>query len=327
MINSIQVLRGISILLVVFYHTSAVTDDVRSQYYFQFGRIGVDIFFIISGYIMALICEREEPIATFIKKRIIRVFPLYICVTLLAALLNYKGELISGSEQVWASLIKSILMVPHYSIANQSKIFPIFIPGWTITYEMWFYALIALTGILFKFKEKILLVPYLLSIIYVSSSFLPEGPVVGFLGNSVYLTFSIGMLVRFHEIRKITLKTLLLSVVYLFALALIIEKGEARLIVLGVPAFIIFIVFFLWVGDRLNPLAFVGKISYSLYLTHVFSINIVELVLRKVNINIPFGMELMMFMAVVMSVLVASLSHSLFEKRLDAFLRNIIVNK
>lgn len=325
MINSIQVLRGISILLVVLYHVTAITDDAKSQYYFDYGKIGVDIFFIISGYIMTFICERNEPTAPFIKKRIIRIMPLYISVTLLAALANYRGDLLNGSEYVWTSLVKSIFMVPHYSIANESKIFPIFIPGWTITYEIWFYTSIALVGLLFKYPKKTLIVPYVLSFIYIASQALPEGAIKGFTGNSVYLTFALGMLIRMYETKKIEVKYLVPSVLYLFILAFVFEQESARFITLGLPAFGIFLVFFFWIGDRLGSMAYIGKISFSLYLTHVFAINIVERLMRSFYPNISYGLELMMVIAFFASIVVAVITHIVFEKRLDNALRKIFL--
>lgn len=322
MINSIQVLRGISILLVVMYHTSAITDQARSLYFFDFGKIGVDIFFIISGYIMTLICERKEPTASFIKKRMIRIIPLYASVTLLAALANYRGELLSGSAPVWMSLVKSLLMIPHYSIANETKIFPIFIPGWTITYEIWFYTTIAVTGLFFGLDKKVLIVPFFLSLLFLFSQGLPDGALAGFLGNSVYLTFAIGMLIRSYESKRIPLKFLVASIVYLFVLAFVVDRESARLITLGLPAFGIFLFFYKWVGERLNFLAYVGKISYSLYLTHVFSINIVERLMKGFYSDVPYGLELMMAFSFVASIFVAALSYKFFERTLDKLLRD-----
>ncbi len=321
MIQSIQVLRGISIALVLLYHLSALTTSTRELYYFEIGKMGVDIFFIISGYIMAMICERNEPVSIFIKKRIIRIMPLYLMVTVLAALVNYRLPLLQGNESIWESLIQSIFLIPHYSIANGAKIFPIFIPGWTITYEMWFYLSIAFTGLVFSAERKVQIVPVLLLLVYLFSLLLPPAAIGQFLGNSVFLAFIIGILIRSHEKKMMPLVVVLPAVVFVYALAFWAEGLQARLVVLGIPALIIFVSVYLWPRLQIGTLAYVGKISFSLYLTHVFAINFVERVLRGVYPDFAFGLEIMLVIAFVVAIVVADITYRLFEVNLDRFLR------
>lgn len=322
MINSIQVLRGLAISLVVIYHITAITEDIKNDYYFEFGKIGVDVFFIVSGYIMAFICERNESTNVFIKKRLIRIMPLYITTTILAAVANYGHQLMSGAVDIWSSFVKSLFMIPHYSIANEFKVWPIFIPGWTITYEIWFYTIIAFCISMIRYKKKLLLVPYILSFIYLGAQYLPENAVQAFAGNSVYLTFSVGLLIRFVETKKVSFKKFYFSIFYLVAIAYFFENFDARFILYGLPAFLIFAIIFMWSNLSLKSLAYIGKISFSLYLTHVFTINIVERLMRSYYTNISFGFELMMFVAFVSSIIIAMLIYSLFEKKIDNMLRN-----
>ena len=76
--KQIQYLRGIASILVVFAHFKGVP-FISSIC----GAIGVDIFFIISGYIMNLIIPKySNNTLLFIKNRIIRIFPLYILVSI-----------------------------------------------------------------------------------------------------------------------------------------------------------------------------------------------------------------------------------------------------
>ncbi len=306
----------------VLYHLSALTEAIREICYFEIGKMGVDIFFIISGYVMTLICERNEPTDLFLKKRVIRIMPLYILVSCLVIVANYRVQFISGDYEVWSSLFKSLFLIPHYSIANELKIFPIFIPGWTITYEMWFYILIAVVGVFCKSSRKIMLVPALLVSLYLLSQLLPKSAVGQFLGNSVYLTFAIGIFFRLFETRRMPLWAATISVIGLFIVAFLIEGLEARLIIFGIPALLIFLIVFRLPIFSINGLAYVGKISFSLYLTHVFVINIVERIARPIYPDLSFGMELMLVFAFVLSILVAACSYSLFENKLDRFLRS-----
>src|SRR5262245_20527151 len=91
-IVSIQYLRAAAALMVVFFHAEGMAAE-----YFNigclpsFGAVGVDIFFIISGFIMWVTTAPERTTASsFIVNRIVRIVPLYWLVTLLL----YGGWLI-----------------------------------------------------------------------------------------------------------------------------------------------------------------------------------------------------------------------------------------
>ena len=103
-IEIIQVLRGIAVMMVVFFHLKGIMrpDDVlRKQFDFLFnaGAAGVDIFFIISGFIMVFVTRKSAggftSLKTFLVKRILRIWPLYIIGTLAYAMLI--EDLVIGS--------------------------------------------------------------------------------------------------------------------------------------------------------------------------------------------------------------------------------------
>ncbi len=78
LINHIQILRGLSVLLVVLYH--------YFPFYIPYGYVGVDIFFVISGYVItkSLVSkiERGQPfISSFYRHRLFRIAPAYMLVT------------------------------------------------------------------------------------------------------------------------------------------------------------------------------------------------------------------------------------------------------
>jgi exopolysaccharide production protein ExoZ len=321
MINSIQTLRGISIVLVVLYHLSALTEATRELYYISWGKIGVDIFFIISGYIMALILERGDTPDVFVKKRLIRILPLYYTATVLVTLTNYRAQLFDGTSEVIVSLVKSLLLIPHASIANPEKIFPIFIPGWTITYEMWFYLVIALVLFSLRGGGNVKAIPLVLLAIYGVSTLGVPGDVGNFIGNSVLLSFGLGIYIRLLETKEMAPLSFALHVGMLFGVALLISGNEGRLIELGFPAFMIFSAVFLFVKSEVPVLGYIGKVSYSLYITHVFVINAVELVFRKAYGGYHYNLEVMLAVAFIASIVVASVSYAVFEKRIDRALR------
>jgi exopolysaccharide production protein ExoZ len=135
-INNVQALRGFAALLVVIGHTEFALPGLH-----PFGVFGVDIFFVISGYIMAMICDRNPE--KFFLRRLIRIVPLYWAATLLVyALAVYAPAMMQTTRPDWRELVMSLLFIPFYKSANNAA--PILNVGWTLNYEMFFYVVLAL---------------------------------------------------------------------------------------------------------------------------------------------------------------------------------------
>jgi peptidoglycan/LPS O-acetylase OafA/YrhL len=98
--SNIQVLRGISVILVLFYHL-----DIS---WFSFGYLGVDVFFVLSGFLMPLIQDKYTP-SLYLKARLKRLFPLLLIVCSVSLLLGYflqmPGELESTAKATLYSLM------------------------------------------------------------------------------------------------------------------------------------------------------------------------------------------------------------------------------
>lgn len=134
---SIQYLRAAAALLVVLHHSRNPHPWLFSplEQFHGFAR-GVDVFFVISGLIMAAIGSRDAPI-DFARKRIVRVVPIYWLTTLAAACLLFIKR---GLDQdVIAHVMKSLFFIPQLNPAGEP--FPVLPPGWTLNYEMYFYAM------------------------------------------------------------------------------------------------------------------------------------------------------------------------------------------
>jgi exopolysaccharide production protein ExoZ len=117
-------LRAIAALAVVAFHTERTG---------PIGQCGVDVFFVISGFIMWTVTTKPLDPGTFFWHRIIRIVPLYWIVTLMAA--AYKNA------EPW-DVVRSMLFWP-YRQAGSVFIQPVAVAGWTLNYEMFFYLLFA----------------------------------------------------------------------------------------------------------------------------------------------------------------------------------------
>lgn len=132
---SIQYLRAVAVIFVVFAHTTT-----------QFGVIGVDIFFIISGFIMMHIVNvREISAKDFFIARFLRIAPLYYLMMIIALIIGM------AYEPTIKHTIESFLFLKlHWHR-------PILTVGWTLEFEFIFYITIVFVLLFTKNSKKIFL--------------------------------------------------------------------------------------------------------------------------------------------------------------------------
>ncbi|MBL1209499.1 acyltransferase [Geminocystis sp. GBBB08] len=152
---TIQAFRGLAAILVVTRHATLISQDKFGQDFmggiFAQGGIGVDFFFVLSGFIMLLIHFKDlgqsKKVTSFAIKRLIRIYPIYWIITILCLpffFLSISEEKSFNGD--WGYIINSFLLIP------QEKL-PLLSPGWTLTHELYFYILVAL--LIYFWKSKI----------------------------------------------------------------------------------------------------------------------------------------------------------------------------
>jgi exopolysaccharide production protein ExoZ len=147
-LQGLQLGRGLAALTVICDHSIDHSLGSSASDVWQLGaRYGVTLFFIISGFIMVQTTGtgRFDPLG-FISRRIRRVAPIYWIATLLvAALALLAPALFKRTTFDLTHLIASLAFAPMYDPAQTGQIWPMVRLGWTINYEMAFYAVFALT--------------------------------------------------------------------------------------------------------------------------------------------------------------------------------------
>jgi peptidoglycan/LPS O-acetylase OafA/YrhL len=186
-IVSIQLLRAVAALSVVYLHCTTAGD----YNFFPTGAFGVDIFFIISGFIIAYMVSKTTE--DFLIKRIIRIVPLYFLATVAMTLtVMFFPNLIRSTTISVSGFIKSILFIPGPE--NRSQ--PILGQGWTLNYEMLFYIIMFLCIFFVKNKKYLTIVCILVLVLLTVVLHLTNSTnfIINYYKKGLFLEFIYGMI-------------------------------------------------------------------------------------------------------------------------------------
>lgn len=288
---AIQHLRAIAALLVVFHHALTTAQQYRlgesdlanfGELYL-FGNAGVDIFFVVSGFIMMYtLAQRrgQDSWHSFLWRRVKRVVPLYWLLTsLLLALMLLAPFLFPNSRPELGHTIASYLFLPFPD--TQGRLYPLLVPGWTLTFEMIFYALFA--SLLFLREQW--LVPALALVfgafIAAVELLAPEHRVLRWLANPIVFEFVFGCFIArlYLNLKQPPTwlpKALGALAIGLFGLTMMFHLNwVSRALSWGFPAMLL-VLAAAWTPTPRQPgristaFAALGDASYSLYLVHPF---------------------------------------------------------
>ncbi|MEO1291410.1 MAG: acyltransferase [Pseudomonadota bacterium] len=301
---SLQVLRAVAATLVVFAHTlheakKLVPDDhgivwLRDIFPFE---IGVDIFFVISGFVMVWISEgrRDErgyPL-TYLWARLVRIAPPYwfyttLMVIALAVVPQFADTARLSAERAFVSYV----FFPGWD----EPVRPLLSLGWTLNYEAFFYVYFfacllvlrryAVYGLLVTFPLLVLLRPLL-----------PEtGAALQFWTGPIILEFCYGAVIAMAVRRGVVLPRgvavlmALSAVVAMVLLAPMLTYGN-RPFVYGLPSALLIAALALvpgWqrgAGVSTDTMRVLGASSYTLYLAHPFVITVLIVLWMKLGID------------------------------------------
>ena len=193
----LQALRAIAAWLVVADHAlidvnHGELQNPATSVAWAIGNVGVYIFFVISGFIMVHISwddfGRHGAAPNFLRRRIIRIVPLYWLATI-AALVFHKVSATHSVNAGWSELVRSLLFIPYRD--EDVGWAPILRQGWTLNYEMMFYAIFTLA---LAFRRQIALpaIGGALVIFTLVGRFLPTG-ILAYLSSPIVLWFVLGV--------------------------------------------------------------------------------------------------------------------------------------
>jgi exopolysaccharide production protein ExoZ len=279
-IVSVQYLRGIAALLVVYAHVA--TQVLRYGNFdlplYEYGHVGVDLFFVISGFIMwqTTFDKRMSPV-TFFYRRLTRIVPAYWIVTSVVVLVSiFVPSALTSTRFEWAHVLASYFFVPMRHPVLTHYYFPILIVGWTLNYEMFFYLIFSFCLYLARFWRVVAVVAALAAMVLYGLVGHPSG-VAEFYTNSIVLEFAFGVVAGYALTDRQLLSPMaaMALAVLLFCLANYVEAP--RVLAFGLPA--LFLVYASTACEKskggfieIRPLKLLGDASYSLYLTHALTL-------------------------------------------------------
>jgi exopolysaccharide production protein ExoZ len=300
---AIQILRAVAALLVLVSHAIlrqaqwAPTDPLTSQIAIHIGILGVWIFFIISGFIMSYTYydnfARPGAARQFIASRIIRIVPIYWLATALeVALRLHHGAGLDAHKLICSLFFIPVAVEPGPMAAMR----PTLGVGWTLNYEMMFYAAFASVLLLSRRKGLAALIALMAGVVLTGTLFKPiadtRSPtsLITFYSDPIILLFGVGVLIgvaarwlkiahtaRSHAALLIALAAFLAVDVTLFAVFVRTYPADVEWIaafwVISAICVVLCVTVRIddtrWLTQRLVQ---VGDASYSLYLFHFFAI-------------------------------------------------------
>lgn len=195
---NIQALRAVAALMVVWAHLKEIFPSNEIVKSLPSGIAGVDLFFVISGFIMVVSTERRNtnPVR-FIINRFIRISPLYYLFTLfMFTLATVAPSLLKSTQNDVGELVLSLLYIPFFK--SDGNIYPTFFLGWSLNYEMFFYVVFAI-AMSFGHQARILLTAIIISLLVVIGYLLPSviegGAAIFSYTRSIMGDFVLGMLI------------------------------------------------------------------------------------------------------------------------------------
>ncbi|HEY5728910.1 MAG TPA: acyltransferase [Anaerolineales bacterium] len=346
-INNIQSLRGFAVLFVVFFHLFIVENkysgfDTLLPATLQFGTFGVDLFFVISGFVMVTVTRGKfqniKQSLRFLYHRLTRIYPLYWIYTLMAlAVFLVQPAWVNSSQGNQISILESFLLLP-------SNILPLVQVGWTLIHEVYFYLVYFLVFLLIP--ESLLVYAiggWGLIVVMANIAIKVWNPYLSLIFSPLTIEFLSGCLLAVvyyrREGSKFNLLTLIGAAVLILILALVAYEyyrtstGQVapldwwRVLLYGLPAWMI--TYCLLYAERTGfifhpSIARIGDASYSIYLSHLFTINVVGRVWAIFSVDGWFDNIFFVLITFAVVLLAGFLSYSMVENKLLGLSRKLI---
>ena len=321
----IQVLRGLAASLVVLHHYFASQIErgaVVGHWLENLGGSGVDIFFVISGFIMMMTTsnmDKDPSAGSFLWRRLVRIVPLYWALTIIAFAMVLAAGSSVNTVVTPEKFVMSMLFLPYHEgaidmamLAHKAYVIPM---AWTLTYEWYFYLVFAITlAIGLRPAGRLMFMTAWFAVtVGIGLLLQPASLIAQVVIHPMVFEFLLGCLIAILYNKGYRIggwPALIMAGAAMFVLSNIFHHTEyGRTLYWGLAAFVLIIAATLYRGSQENagairPFAWLGDISYSLYLSHFFTLALFVRLQRRFDvISDSFGpLTLVAFLSLVVVV-------------------------
>jgi peptidoglycan/LPS O-acetylase OafA/YrhL len=334
MIYNIQALRALAAYLVVVVHIAPLISKFGiSPTSTEFGACGVDLFFVISGFVMVWTTSRRPTTPWgFFGNRLARIAPTYWLITFAVFGIGMMYPALSGAKASVGELIDSLFFIPYERDTGQ--LYPVLYVGWTLNYEIFFYLIFSMSILCRSafFRVTVSTAALVLIVIYGLIAG-PKSAILQFYTNPIIFEFAFGMwlgLARLHD-RSFGPKTA--TIILFVGLPLLLMHpffiSGSRAFWSGIPSLaIVAASLSLESHDRMLRSAgfqLIGAASYMLYLVHPIVLSAFTKVAARLSLlQSPAGSSFSVIIAFALVGLVAIALHLLIERPIGRGLRRLM---
>lgn len=342
-LDFIQALRGIAALAIVIYHARWYLAD--TQYWEQIQRYGVwlgagvDLFFIISGFIMVYATQNSKPTVEYVKdfgiKRFSKIWPAYAVITVTYIFLGRDGfNYVAGNL---SNIISSLLFFPISAadplyVGTADIVLPV---GWSLNYEAYFYLIFAIS-IFFQKWRWIALTSWLLltlvalpatKSIYTLNPMTPMGftsSYISMIANPIIWEFFAGILCGLIYLSRFKIKSLAILYSMVAGSICFYVWGQINMLgkqpgILGWGGYALLIFFSLMMLSKVKDIKppqvmiWLGNMSFTLYLAHLLGFNLAIRLYSAVGLQEQIHTWTFAILAVISAVLLSAIIRNFLE--------------
>jgi exopolysaccharide production protein ExoZ len=323
----VQLLRAVAALGVVSFHAmhQLITRNGLELRWPGSGAAGVDLFFVVSGFIMWVTAlNRGMPLGRFAARRIQRIVPLYWLMTaLVLAIVVWAPAAMRNASHDPLHFAASFAFIAWPHPAMPEHFWPALVPGWSLNYEMLFYLLVG-CALALRRSFRVPFIGGALVVAVLAGRVLQPTGLLAFYTNSILLEFLLGLLIGMafdpgHRTRALDY-VLCVAGLGLFVFVGPYETESNRLLTWGLPLALFALGAINIALPRRNvivrSLGLIGDASYSIYLTQFIVLPPAALLLAHVLPDLHGVLPSFVFVVavIVVAVLVGITSFYLLEK-------------
>jgi peptidoglycan/LPS O-acetylase OafA/YrhL len=315
-------LRGIACIMVILYHyTSRYFEIFKTPniafYKFSFGHLGVELFFMISGFVILMSIQKVTNGWEFLKKRFLRLYPSYwLAVFFTFIVVTFIG--LPGRESsiinalINLSMLHEFIGVPHIDGVY-----------WSLSVELTFYLIIFLS--LFFSKTLFIKFGWILLVILSGTVFLKSSLLMtsnSFVLKYYHLFYAGSLFFAYRE------KMFSTHIFLLLIISTLVHEYLLHGFIFLIPILFFYSLFIALQFNLLKYISnkfflFLGFISYPLYLVHQNIGYLIIFHFNKLGFNYHFGFVSAILVSVFLAWILAEFIEPFFQKRLKQLISSI----